>query len=71
LEQSFLGNRTAIDVAFDIDAGGGARAIVGVEMKYHEHAKTEDVPTRSALARYLGVGAFGRVRRRPARPGRR
>jgi len=54
-DKLFLGNRTAFDVAFDIDAGDGSRALIGVEMKYHEHAKAEDAPTPSALARYLEV----------------
>jgi hypothetical protein len=42
-------------VAFEIDAGAGTRAIVGVETKYHEHAKAEDPPKAAALARYVEV----------------
>jgi hypothetical protein len=49
-------------VAFDIDAADGTRGIIGVETKYHEHAKAEAVPRPEALARYLEVarrsGAF-------------
>jgi hypothetical protein len=59
---SFLGNRSAFDVAFEIDQGNGAHAIVGVETKYHEHAKAEASPRPAALARYVEVtecsGAF-------------
>ena len=51
----FLGNQSAFDVAFDIDAGQGTRAIVGVETKYHEHAKSEEPPKPAALARYVQV----------------
>ncbi|MGH7438041.1 MAG: PGN_0703 family putative restriction endonuclease [Polyangiaceae bacterium] len=51
----FLGNHSAFDVAFDIDAGTGARAIVGVETKYHEHAVAEAAPKPAALARYIEV----------------
>lgn len=51
----FLGNQSAFDVAFDIDAGAGARAIVGVETKYHEHACAEAAPRPAALARYVEV----------------
>jgi hypothetical protein len=51
----FLGNQSAFDVAFDIDAGAGSRAIVGVETKYHEHAVAEDPPKPVPLARYFEV----------------
>jgi hypothetical protein len=61
-DASFLGNRSAFDVAFEIDQGNGAYAIVGVETKYHEHAKAEAAPRPEALARYVEVtersGAF-------------
>jgi hypothetical protein len=61
-EALFLGNRSAFDVAFEIDQGNGAQAIVGVETKYHEHAKAEAPPKPAALARYVEVtersGAF-------------
>jgi hypothetical protein len=54
-DREFLGNKSAFDVAFEIDAGAGTRAIVGVETKYHEHAKVEDPPKPAALARYVEV----------------
>jgi hypothetical protein len=54
-DAAFLGNRTAFDVAFDIDAGGGKRAIVGVETKYHEHAKREGRPRAAVLDRYIQI----------------
>jgi hypothetical protein len=59
---TYLGNRSAFDVAFEIDRGDDSRGIVGVETKYHEHAKAEVVPRPAALARYFEVtersGAF-------------
>lgn len=51
-DPTFLGNQSAFDVAFEIDAPGGARGIVGVETKYHEHAIVETPPKSAALARY-------------------
>ena len=57
-DPAFLGNQSAFDVAFEIDAGG----IIGVETKYHEHAVVERQPKPAALARYVEVtersGAF-------------
>jgi hypothetical protein len=54
-DMSLLGNRSAFDVAFDIDAGNGTRGIVGVETKYHEHAKAEPAPRAEVLGRYLEI----------------
>lgn len=54
-DREFLGNKSAFDVAFEIDVRTGSRAIVGVETKYHEHAKAEDPPKPAALARYVEV----------------
>lgn len=58
----FLGNQSAFDVAFEIDAGDDTRAIIGVETKYHEHAKAEPPPKPAALGRHVEVteesGAF-------------
>jgi hypothetical protein len=51
----YLGNKSAFDVAFDLGGEVGPRAIVGVETKYHEHAKAEPVPPPRALARYTEV----------------
>jgi hypothetical protein len=61
-DTSFLGNRSAFDVAFEVDTGSGAHGIIGIETKYHEHAKAEVVPRATVLERYLQVtersGAF-------------
>ena len=54
-DPTFLGNQSAFDVAFEVDTGGGTLAIVGVETKYHEHAKAEKPPKPAALARYTQV----------------
>lgn len=54
-DPTFLGNRSAFDAAFDVNAGAGARGIVGVETKYHEHAVVEAPPKPAALARYEQV----------------
>jgi len=60
---TFLGNGSAFDVALEIERDPGkARAVVGVETKYHEHAKREEVPGEAALRRYAEItehsGAF-------------
>lgn len=60
----FLGNQSAFDAAFEIElsADTSARAIIGIETKYHEHAAEEAPPKPLALARYTEVtersGAF-------------
>ncbi|MBK8410852.1 MAG: hypothetical protein IPL19_23185 [Sandaracinaceae bacterium] len=54
-DPAFLGNQSAFDVAFEIDAGADTRAIVGVETKYHEHAAKEAPPKPVALGRYVEV----------------
>jgi hypothetical protein len=60
--REFLGNKSAFDAVFEIESGAGA-AIIGVETKYHEHAKRESPPAATALERYIEVtersGAFG------------
>jgi len=54
-DPSFLANQSAFDVSFHIDAGSDTRAIIGVETKYHEHAKPEPAPGPAALNRYVEV----------------
>lgn len=61
-DPSFLGNKSAFDVAFEVAVAPASVAIIGVEVKYHEHARPESPPSSPALARYLEVaersGAF-------------
>ncbi len=58
----FLSNQSAFDVAFEIGGDNVPSAIIGVETKYHEHARPEAPPRPAALARYVEVtersGAF-------------
>jgi hypothetical protein len=54
-DRTLLGNRTAFDVAFEIALPTGSHAILGVETKYHEHAKLERTPNAGALARYTQI----------------
>jgi hypothetical protein len=53
-DPSFLGNRTAFDVAIEIDTPTGI-AVVGVEVKYHEHAIAGKRLNLKALARCAAV----------------
>lgn len=48
----FLENRSAFDVAFELELPGGKRGILGVETKYHEDCKAESIPSASRLERY-------------------
>ncbi len=61
-DPEFLGNRSAFDAALEIDVAGGGHAVIGIETKYHEHARREKAPREKALARYVQVtedsGAF-------------
>jgi hypothetical protein len=54
-DPAFLGNKSAFDVAFELDQGSGHRAIIGVETKYHEHPIAEGPPKPAALGRYVEV----------------
>jgi hypothetical protein len=53
-DPSFLGNRTAFDVAIEIDTPTGI-AVVGIEVKYHEHAVAGKRLSPKALARCAAV----------------
>jgi hypothetical protein len=53
-DPEFLGNKTAFDVAFEIETTAGLIAI-GVEVKYHEHAARAERPKPAALQRYIQV----------------
>jgi hypothetical protein len=56
LDPEYLGNRSAFDVALLVnpDAPSG-RGIIGVETKYHEHAKPERRPSDERMVRYARV----------------
>jgi hypothetical protein len=53
-DPSYLGNRTAYDVAFLLDLGQGRRGVLGVETKYHEHPTRVGISAKT-LPRYLEV----------------
>lgn len=54
-DPSFLGNKTAFDVALEIRTDNGANAIIGVETKYHEHAVKPESPNPEVIKRYTEV----------------
>ncbi len=54
-DPEFLGNRSAFDAAFEIALENGSHAIIGIETKYHEHARPEAKPKPVRLARYEEV----------------
>jgi hypothetical protein len=54
-DPAFLGTGAAFDVAFEIDGSAGA-TVIGVQVKYHEHAALEPVPDPEARARFVAVG---------------
>lgn len=51
----YLENRTACDVALELEDGMGARGLIGVETKYHEDCKAEAVPSLDRVSRYRKV----------------
>lgn len=53
LRREYLENRSAFDVAFELDLGDGG--ILGVETKYHEHCKPEKAPNDDRHKRYAEV----------------
>jgi hypothetical protein len=61
-DPALLGNRTAFDMAFEIDASVAERGIIGVETKYHEHAAIEPAPRPDRLALCRGHRTFLGIR---------
>lgn len=61
LDQAYLGNLVSFDAAVELDTDHAARAIVGVQVKYHDRRKRER-PKPERLLRYVEVmdrsGAF-------------
>ena len=62
LDPSYLNSLRQLDAAFVLDLPDGTRGVIGVDIKYHEAAKSE-IPRPENAARYLRVmeqsGAFG------------
>ena len=48
LDPGYLNSLRAFDVAFLLDLGGGARAVIGVDVNYHERNKVEQPKPRNA-----------------------
>ena len=57
LPGEYLENKSAFDVAFELDLGDGRHGILGVETKYHEDCKREKIPKDERLKRYEEVTA--------------
>lgn len=55
LKDQYLENRSAFDVAFELDMSDGTRGILGVETKYHEDCKPEKAPNPERFKRYSDV----------------
>ncbi|MGH9038820.1 MAG: hypothetical protein ACRDZ3_01160 [Acidimicrobiia bacterium] len=55
LDPEYLGDRSAFDAAFLIDAGDGTRGVVGVDCRYLEQAKAETPPSGEHMTRYRQV----------------
>lgn len=60
-DPDFLGNKTAFDVAIELDLGGGKLGVIGIETKYHEHVKPEEIPKPERLKRYATVARNSRT----------
>ncbi|MDQ1457437.1 MAG: hypothetical protein QOH28_3057 [Actinomycetota bacterium] len=60
LDPRYLNSLRAFDVAFVLDVGGGERAVIGVDTKYHERNKVEQ-PKPTNAARNLEVCDRSRV----------
>ena len=55
LSGEYLENRSAFDVAFIMDMGGGKKGVLGIETKYHEDCKAEGRPSEERIKRYSEV----------------
>jgi hypothetical protein len=61
LPGQYLENRSAFDVAFELELNDGGRGILGVETKYHEHCRREKPSIKDRRARYEEVTGKSRV----------
>jgi hypothetical protein len=57
LRGEYLENRSAFDVAFELDLDDGGRGVLGIETKYHEDCRPEKSPSLERLRRYKAVTA--------------
>lgn len=55
LPGEYLENCSAFDVAFIMDLGDGTQGVLGMEIRYHEHAKPESPPSDERIKRYAQV----------------
>jgi len=55
LRGEYLENRSAFDMAFELEMDDGSLGALGVETKYHEDCKREKVPNDDRRRRYLEV----------------
>lgn len=66
LSGEYLENRSAFDVAFIIGLEDGTQGVLGIETKYHEHAKSESPPSEERITRYAEVTSESGIMSRPA-----
>ncbi len=57
----FLENRSAFDVAFEIEKPNGEMGVVGIETKYHEDCRKEKCPKEDRISRYKQVAQVSGV----------
>jgi hypothetical protein len=55
LPGQFLENRSAFDVAFELELADSSLGVISIETKYHEDCKREKPPVDRRLCRYVGV----------------
>ena len=55
LKGEYLENRSAFDVAFELELPDNGLGVFGVETKYHENCKSEDTPSDDRRRRYTEV----------------
>lgn len=61
MDKDYLKNKSAFDVAFELELSNSHSGVIGVETKYHEHCKPEKRPKDEVLEHYQTISKRSNV----------